>query len=198
MSSIPGKRRFRWTKWRVFGAILVLLLMAAGGAYVYLQGMHNQYASCANCRRQVSSAMMQYALENDGWYPRGDGELLKILTEALGQWDGGHTDAYVTCVTSHAQAADLYQHYREHGTIPEELSCHRYNMGLHADDHDAIVMYYHEPTRWECWMHKMDHVGRPVCDGFSWRFIPEKEFQERQAATLKLLAERYGYNPTYE
>jgi hypothetical protein len=50
-----------------------------------------------------------------------------------------------------------------------------------------IVMYYYKPTKWECYMHRMDKIGRPVLMDGGWAFISEEEFQEKQRTTLAFI-----------
>jgi hypothetical protein len=112
---------------------------------------------------------------------------------ALAIADDPRPEHMVHTFTSHALEKQAQAYYAQHRTFHENHSCYRYNEGLRGDDPGApIVLYYFQPTTWECTkpLHRADFVGRNVLSGGSWEFIPEAEFQRRQAATLALLAAR--------
>ncbi len=136
--------------------------------------------------------MEQYALEHDGWYPRGDGKALDIQVKELEAWL-----PVLQALTSHAQSRKLSDEWKRTGVINPDLCCHHYNMGINAKNapRGAIVMYYYKPTKWECWMHKEDFIGRPVFSDGLWDFIPEAEFQRRQDMTLEYLETRAKEGP---
>lgn len=169
---------------RIAVAIVVVAGLGFGGWVLYRRSQHNPAASCANCRSFIDSAMEQRFMETkDDWYPRG-GKTPADSLVVLMKWlkDPHH-------FTSHALSPQLGEYYAKQGTLTYEFMCYRYNEGLRRDDpYDLILMYYFEPTRWECHSHKMAFVGRPVMQiGGPWDFIPEDEFQRRQKTTEQFL-----------
>jgi hypothetical protein len=129
----------------------------------------------------------EYTQQHDGWYPRGGQTPLDSLamcvrsTKDVGQF------------TSHALNKKHWKHWNDHRTFSPKFCCYRYNEGLRKDDPPGLILlYYCEPTRWECNEHKKDIVGRPVSfhpPGHSWDFIPEAEFQQKQRQTIDFLRE---------
>ncbi len=173
-------------------AVIVVAGLGAGGWILYRRSRHNSAASCANCRSFIDSAMEQHFMEaKDEWYPRGGKTPVDSLIVLMKWLSGPHH------FTSHALSTRLGEHYEKHGILTYEFMCYRYNEGLRRDDpDDLIVMYYLEPTRWECSSHRMDFVGRPAMSvGGSWGFVRENEFQQRQTATLDYIRERTAREP---
>jgi hypothetical protein len=144
---------------------------------------HNNDASCANCRSFMRFHFSRYAEKHDGWYPRGGQTPLDSLAKGIDQESDVHHYA------SHARQAELLKYWREHKTLSKDLVCYRYNEGFREDDpSDLIIVYYFEPTLWECSDEKMKELGRPVMRIFgSWEFLPEAEFQKEQTKTLDYL-----------
>jgi hypothetical protein len=172
-------------------AIAVGVLAAAGfggyAAYVKLI-RPPAAASCANCRSFIYLQLEQYAIQHDGWYPKGGRDRLDSLAKCVGQVKD------VRFFTSHAQSRRLAAYWQEHQTFSSNLCCYRYVEGLRTNDPQGLVMlYYWKPTRWECSSHKMQEEGRSVCfspPGHSWEFIQEEQFQKRLAHTLAYLREQ--------
>lgn len=177
-------------------AFVSIVLSAVGfGAYLHFF-RYNPAASCSNCRRQASAVLDEYALRHDGWYPRGAGNPMGSLALAIA--DAARPEHEVGFFTSHALTTRAQAYYARHKAFHEDYSCYRYNEGLRGDDSGSlIILYYFEPTRWECEnpRHRADEVGRNILAGGSWEFVPEAEFQRRQAATLAFLESRAKRGP---
>jgi hypothetical protein len=186
MTAHPRKRRLLPL------ALAAALLVPAAGLFAYHRYIReNPAASCANCRRQAAAALDDYALKHDGWYPRGAGDPMRSLALAIA--DDPKPEHLVHTFTSHALTKQAQDYYARHKSFHEDHSCYRYNEGLRAGDPGPpILLYYHEPTTWECTKprHRAKFIGRNVLIDGSWEFIPEDEFQRRQEATLALIASR--------
>jgi hypothetical protein len=171
-------------------AIGIVALTAVGlGVYtVHVRSKHNWSASCANSRSFIHWKLSEYAEQHDGWYPKGGSDPLDSLAKCVGETNEVHF------FTSHAHAQQLTAYWKKHGTFSSDLCCYRYVEGLRTNDPEGLVLlYYREPTRWECHTHKASQIGRPVCflpPGHSWKFIPEQEFQEKLAQTLAYLEQQ--------
>jgi hypothetical protein len=184
--------RLRKPRVLVLCATLLLVTGAAGfGAYTYFF-RHNLAASCSNCRRFASAYLDEYALKHGGWYPKGAGSPMHSLALTIADIPEKDKMFSVHFFTSHALEKQALDYYEQYKTFHENYSCYRYNEGLNATDREMILLYYFEPTRWECSdpRHRAKFIGRNVLTGGMWDFIPEAEFQRRQAATLTLLASR--------
>jgi hypothetical protein len=189
--------------------IAAALLAAAGfaGYVVYGKLTHNMAASCANCRSFMCALLDDYAANHEGRYPIGGTNALDSLSRCVNQVGD------VRYFTSHAQADRLKAYWSKHKTFAADMSCYRYIEGVRTNDPEGLVLlYYWQPTRWECNNHKQPGVGRPVCSltssgelrvSFgSWRFMAESEFQEQLARTLAYLRDhnrslslQRGHNP---
>lgn len=84
--------------------------------------------------------------------------------------------------------------WEKNKTFDPEFCCYRYVEGLRADDPpDLVLLYFQEPTYWECSKHKQRELGRPVCLVGTvqvWEFLPEAEFQRRLAQTAAFVQAR--------
>ena len=182
----PAIKRFGWT-------LLVLGALGYGG-YRRWQARDRLEESCANCRSFVRFYLSDYAEAHDGWYPRGAATPLDSLAQCV------KTELDIHHFTSHALSEQLKAYWRQHKTFSPELTCYRYNEGLRSDDpSNLIALYFHRPTRFECTSpkHEQPHLGRPVmCIDSSWTFLPEAEYQKRQAETLAFLEQRARLKPT--
>ncbi len=101
-----------------------------------------------------------------------------------------------------AQADQLGVFWQQNRTFEPDLCCYRYVEGLNTNDPEGLILlYYWQPTYWECSSHKQRELGRPVCSlsfpgetrvssGGAWKFIPEAEFQVQLAHTLAYLRDR--------
>ena len=143
--------------------------------------------SCANCRKAIEWMLPQYARDHDGWYPRGGTTALDSLAKLV------EYEYEVHHFTSHALSPQLIKYWKQHQTFTPDFTCYRYNEGLKADDPGfLVVLYFHQPTLWECSKqnHKHKALGRPVLlsPGLSWQFLEEEMFQKYQADTLRYLA----------
>jgi len=177
------------TRWYLVKLLLPLILFAGAlpvGLEFWRRQHYNPYASCANCRSFVKYYLLDYAQEHDGWFPRGG----KTPLDSLGQCITKPMDTHF--FTSHALQKKAMEYWERHRSLSEDVSCYRYNEGLRLDNSDdLIVMYYYKRTRWECNIHKMKYVGRPVLFGFTyWKFISEEEFQQRRRETLDFIRTR--------
>lgn len=183
--------------------LIVLTALLIGGGLFWLYNLNperrfgcfsNQHASCLNCRHQFVMALRQHlSSTGDKWLPRGG----KTPADSLAQF---YSDQYLAkCFTSHALSGKLYEYYKKHGTLTYDFMCYRYNEGLSIDDpQELIVFYFHKPTRWSSWGRKEGFLGRPVMTldiSPAWEFLPEQEFQKRQAATLEYMRERAARQP---
>jgi hypothetical protein len=174
--------------------IAVTLLGVAGftGYVAYGKLKHNRAASCANCRQFMCGLVDDYAAAHDGWYPAGGTNALDSLSRCV------HQVGDVHYFTSHAQAGRLQAYWQKRKTFAPDLCCYRYVEGMRTNDPAGLVLlYYWQPTRWECTSHKQPKLGRPVCfnsqfgrSWLSWEFLVEDEFQKRLAHTLAYLRER--------
>ena len=176
-------------RWHLVKLLLPLILFAGAlpfGRLVWRRLHYNPYASCANCRSFIHWYLLDYAEKHDGWFPRGG----KTPLDSLGQCITKPMDTHF--LTSHALQKEAMEYWEKHRSLSEDVSCYRYNEGLRLDSSsDLIVMYYYKPTRWECNIHKMKYVGRPVLFGFHyWKFLSEEEFQQRQRETLDFIRTR--------
>jgi hypothetical protein len=155
--------------------------------FVLLAIYVNEDASCANCRTFTWHVCLRpYADAHDGWFPRGGSDLLDTLGLSVQDCDCVHF------FTSHNGSMKAEEHWRFSGTLSEETCLYRYNEGLRLDDpHRMILLYSREPTRWANSYRKEDEPGRAslTLTGF-WEWMPEAEFQQRQAATLAFLEGR--------
>ena len=154
---------------------------------VFLAIFFNEDASCANCRSFTWYCCLKpYADTHDGWFPRGGSRPLDALGLSVLDVDSVHF------FTSHNGDTKARQHWEACGMLSEETCLYRYNEGLRlGDPPDMILLYSREPTRWECSHHKKDEPGRAVLILESyWVWLPEAEFQQRQAATLAFLEKR--------
>jgi len=153
--------------------------------YSYKKFRYNDAASCANCRKQFMMAMFLYAGANDGWYPAGGTNEWDSLAKCIPAY------AIARVTTSHKLAPAAMRCWSSNQTLTAEVCCYHYNEGLRRDDpNDLILMYYKEPTLWECNQHRMKELGRPVLSDSTWEFLPEAEFQRRQSNTVAFLAVR--------
>ncbi|GDY20151.1 hypothetical protein LBMAG56_14960 [Verrucomicrobiota bacterium] len=180
------KRRPRVLLWTV-----VSLLLASASALGWWQFRTRDKLdeSCANCRKMIEVMLRQYARDHDGWYPRGGTTALDSLAKLVEYEHDVHH------FTSHALSPQLIKYWKQHQTFAPDFTCYRYNEGLKADDlGNWVVLYFHQPTLWECnkHNHKGTALGRPVLlsPGPSWQFLEEEMFQKYQADTLRYLAEK--------
>jgi hypothetical protein len=197
-SSLAGPSRFasspmKITRVRLVAIISVIVVAAGFGAY-YFFVRHNPAASCVGCRAFVRLQLDIYGMKHDGWYPKDAGSPMRSLALAIADETEREQKSLVHVFTSHALTRKAEAYYAEHRTFHEDYSCYRYNEGLKStDDRDMILVYYFEPTRWEdiSPRRRANFIGRNVLTAqCAWEFIPEAEFQRRQAATLALLATR--------
>jgi len=177
-------RRRTWLLLGIGASILVGLPLTY---FVLLAIYFNEDASCANCRTFTwHMCLKPYADAHDGWFPRGGSRPLDALGLSVQDCDCVHF------FTSHNGSTKAEQHWRACGTLSEETCLYRYNEGLRLDDpHDMILLYSREPTRWADSFSKEDEPGRAslILEG-RWEWMPEAEFQQRQAATLAFLGRR--------
>ena len=173
--------------WLLLGIVASILAAPPLTYFVLLAIFVNEDASCANCRTFTwYMCLKPYADAHDGWFPRGGSRPLDALGLSVRDWD------WVDFFTSHNGFTKAEQHWRACGTLSEETCLYRYNEGLRPDDpHDMILLYSREPTRWDNIFRKEDEPGRAslILDG-RWDWMPEAEFQQRQAATLAFLGRR--------
>lgn len=169
-------------------ALAVLAAVGFGGYAAYEKRVIQPASSCANCPSFIYWQLNDYAETNGGWYPKGGKDPLDSLAKCVNQAREVHF------FTSHTQAQPLVAYWEKHKTFTADLCCHRYVEGLRTDDPGGLVLlYYWEPTRWECNLHKKSVVGRAVSfhpPGLGWDFLPEKQFQEKLAHTLAYLREQ--------
>jgi len=180
---LKSVRRPMKIRWHLIKLLLPLLLFAGAlpfGLEFWRRQHYNPCASCANCRSFVHWYLRDYAEEHDGWFPRGGKTPLDSLAQCITEPSETHF------FTSHALQKKAMQYWEKRRSLSEDVSCYRYNEGLRVDSpSNLIVMYYYKPTRWECNIHKMKYVGRPVMLGLLyWEFLSEEEFQQRQRETL--------------
>ena len=167
--------------------LAAMVALSVGGRWIYVNYVQNPAAHCVGCTTFVRSAFHFHAEEHDGWYPRGGRDSLDSLTQLLKYNDiVGH-------FTTHAFAREFEAHYEASGTFSKDLCSYRYNEGLHSGDpEDLIVIYFHEPSRWRSRNKRESFTGRQVLapSSWYWEFVPEDEFQKRQAKTLRFLEQR--------
>jgi len=148
----------------------------------------NWAASCANCKSFVWVLLEDYAKAHEGWYPRGERSPMDSLAKCV------TTENDVHFFTSHKLQPKLLRYWRKNRTFHADYTCYRYVEGLRNDDPDGLVLlYYREPTLWECKSHKMQEFGRPVAlhpPDHSWDFLSEEKFQKRLNDTHDYLRER--------
>lgn len=173
---------------------LAAVLLGAG-FYIYNRSperrwgcLRNEVAHCPNCSSFLRNAMEFYAEDHEGWFPKGGPTPLDSLLPLIEEYD-----LRIGNMTSHAFAGELYRYFTQHHAIAPDYCCYRYNEGLRQEDpDDLIVLYYFRPTRWTSHSSKGNTVGRQVLNasGWGWDFVPESEFQQKQAETLRYLADR--------
>lgn len=176
--------------------LFLLLVIGLGGYWVYGKLTRNEAASCANCRSFVGGLLDDYAAKHEGMYPVGGSNALDSLSKCVNEAREVHF------FTSHAQAERLTACWQEHRTFTADLCCYRYIEGVRTNDPEGLVLlYYWQPTRWECTSHKRPEQGRAVCalgpagefrvSFGSWRFMPESEFQAELARTQAYLRDNH-------
>ncbi len=175
---------------------LALVVLGAIGWILYARSQYKAAASCANCRTFVCWILEEYAKKNGGWYPRGGSTPMDSLAKCV------TSDDQVHLFTSHRLAGTLFDYWKKTGNFHADYCCYRYVEGIRNDDPDGLVLlYYREPTRWECSSHKRDDLGRPVSfhpPQHSWEFLPEAEFQKRLTQTMDYLQKQGRLNLTNE
>lgn len=177
-------RRRTWLLLGIGASILAGLPLTY---FVLLAIYVNEDASCANCRTFTWYVCLKpYADAHDGWFPRGGSGPLDALGLSVQDCDCVHF------FTSHNGSMKAEQQWSFCGTLSAETCLYGYNEGLRLDDpHDMILLFSREPTRWANSYRKEDEPGRAslILEG-RWEWMPEAEFQQRQAATLAFLGRR--------
>ena len=173
-------------KWLLLLVLAGALVYAGIRVYVRLY-VYNPAASCANCRSFIRHYLEEYADSDDGWYPRGGTNSCDSLSQCVKELGDVHF------FTSHSLTPGLRAYWTEHRTFSPDFCCYHYVEGLREDDPAGLILlYFNEPTKWECHSRKGEVIGRPVSltpPGHSWEFLPEQEFQEKHELTLKFLRE---------
>ena len=124
-------------------AVVAVLAILIGFAALLLFTGKPDHSSAQQCTLFIVMACTGYADDFDGWYPLSrEGEInsLNILVR-----EGLEPISFATYGTAQEQT----EYFREHGSLSQELSPHRYVRGLKRDDpKELVVMYRASPTRW--------------------------------------------------